>query len=408
MRQKPFTIAVVGAGPAGLFAAEQLAEAGMAVTVYDRKTTPARKFLLAGRGGLNITHSEPLERFVQRYGPATGFIAPALHAFTPQMMQDWCKSLGQPTFTGSSGRVFPETLKASPLLRAWLQKLDDLGVRFALGHDWQGFTADGDLVFRHGDQTAQLAPDATLLALGGASWPQLGSDGAWVPLLKQANIAVAPLQPANCGFTVNWSPVFAERFAGQPLKNIAITHQGRTLRGEAMVDANGIEGNVIYALSAGLRDAIAESGNTMLTLDLRPDLSGEALLAKLRKPRGGLSLSNFLQKQLGLPPVAQNLLREGEPDLNAATPEHLAELVKAKPILLTAPFPIARAISSAGGVRLEELDGSAMLVKRPGVFVAGEMLDWEAPTGGYLLQGCFATAYRAANGIKHYLAGNQA
>ena len=381
------TAAVIGGGPAGLMAAEILANAGVAVTVYDRMPSVGRKFLMAGRGGLNLTHSEPLDSFLGRYGGARDWLEPAVRAFPPAALLEGAEGLGQSDFTGSSGRVFPKAMKASPLLRAWLGRLAALGVTFRLRHRWTGWDA-GALTF---DTGVEDRPDVTVLALGGASWPRLGSDGGWVQLLGDA---VAPLVPANCGFEVPWSDHFRDRFAGTPLKRIAIRFQDRIVRGEAVVSLHGIEGGAIYALSAQLRDAIAATGNAAIALDLRPDLTPTALAERLAAPRRGQSLSTFLRKQAALPPVAIGLIQEalhrdgGDP----------ATLIKALPLNLTATRPIERAISSAGGVRRDAVDPAFMLRARPGVFVAGEMLDWEAPTGGYLLQADFATAVAAARG----------
>lgn len=399
-------VAVVGAGPAGLFAAECLAGAGCAVTVFDRMPSPARKLLIAGRGGLNLTHSEPLEAFLPRYGTARDWLEPAIRAFPPEALRRWCEDLGQPTFTGSSGRVFPTAFKAAPLLRAWLRRLDALGVRLRPRHRWTGWDGQGRLLFEP-EGTAAFAwrADAVLLALGGASWPRLGSDAAWVPVLREAGIAVSPLRPANAGFTLDWSPLFRERAAGEPLKRVALHFEGRTVRGEAVVTAEGLEGGVFYALSAPLREAIARRGEAVPQLDLRPDLPAEEVLRRLSAPRRGQSLSNFLRKTLALSPVAIGLLREvarGAPD-SLSDPGRLASLVKALPLRLTGIRPIERAISSAGGIAREEVEEGFMLRRRPGVFVAGEMLDWEAPTGGYLLQACFSTGRAAAEGMLQWL-----
>ena len=396
-------IAIIGAGPAGLIAAERLAQAGHRVTVYDRMASPARKFLLAGRGGLNLTHSEPLDRFVRRYRDAADWLAPALDAFPPQALRDWADGLGADTFVGSSGRVFPKALKASPLLRAWLARLDTLGVSFRPRMRWLGFD-DGALVFDGPQGTEQVRAQATLLALGGASWPRLGSDGSWVDILAGRGVAVAPLRPANGGFRVAWSDYLIARFAGTPLKRIALSFGGESVAGEAMIDRAGIEGGAIYALSSRLREAILRDGAAELAVDLRPDLDVGALTAKLAKRRKGETLSNHLRKA-GLSPVAIALLREGGalPD----TPEALAQRIKDVPLRLEGLFPLERAISTAGGIPRDEIDGGFMLKRIPGVFVAGEMLDWEAPTGGYLLQGCFATGMAAADGMSLWLPQNK-
>ncbi len=367
-------------------AAEVLAQAGAAVTVFDHLPSPARKLLMAGRGGLNLTHAEPLEALLARYGSARPALEPAIRAFPPEALRAWADNLGAETFTGSSGRVFPRALKASPLLRAWLARLAGLGVRISPRHRWQGFAAD-DALLVNGQA---VRPAATVLALGGASWPRLGSDGAWPALLPDC--VVAPLRPANMGFAVNWSPQMAAQ-AGQPLKRIAARFGTATLRGEAMLTATGIEGGVIYALSAALRDAIAAHGPQTLWLDLRPDLDAAALAQRLGAPAA--SVSTRLRKA-GLAPPAIALVQEA---LHAgAARGDLAALVKAVPVTLHAPQPLARAISSAGGLAWSELDDHFMLRRHPGVFACGEMLDWEAPTGGYLLQACFATGMAAARG----------
>ena len=387
------TIAVIGGGPAGLMAAQVLSAAGRSVTVYERMPSLGRKFLMAGRGGLNLTHSEAFRPFLGRYGAAGKALKPMLEAFTPADMVAWAEDLGQPTFVGSSGRVFPRSLKASPLLRAWLARLDAQDVTFRTRMAWTGWTADGALAFETGET---VRPGAAILALGGASWARLGSDGAWAPVLAGQGVALAPFEPANSGFTVDWSPVFRERFAGQPLKAIAVTHGRRTVRGEAVVAGYGIEGGAIYALSSDLRAAIAAAGATTLEIDLRPDLSLEQLAARLDRPRGGQSTATFLRKAANLSPLEINLLREAH---GLALPADLAAAIKRAPLNLTGSQGLARAISTAGGVRLDAVDEHLMLKARPGVYVAGEMLDWEAPTGGYLLQACFATGAAAARAV---------
>lgn len=388
------TVAIIGAGPAGLFAAERLAGAGCAVTVHEKMPSVGRKFLMAGRGGLNLTHSEPFEAFAGRYGDAAAWLRPRLEAFPPAALTAWAEGLGQPTFVGSSGRVFPKALKASPLLRAWLARLADLGVTVRTRWDWRGWTDDGELRFATPDGEALERPDATVLALGGASWPRLGSDGAWAGWVD----GVAPFRPANMGVGVAWSPVMAG-FAGQPLKGIALTFGDRTVRGEAMVARYGLEGGAVYALSAPLRDAVEAAGSAVVTFDLRPEMTAGALTARLSQGRPGQSLSNHLRKALKLSPVEINLLREAHGKDLPTAPAALAAAIKAAPIRLTGVQGLGRAISSAGGVRLDALDDHLMLKARPGVFVAGEMLDWEAPTGGYLLQATFATGLAAAEGV---------
>ena len=359
-------VAVIGGGPAGLAAAEILAEAGLVVTVYDRMPSVARKLLIAGRGGLNLTHSEPMERFLTRYGAAEARLAPAVAAFPPAALRSWCEGLGEPTFIGSSGRVFPRSFKASPLLRAWLARLARLGAVIETRWLWQDWTEAGDLLFATARGGATASPAATLLALGGASWPRLGSDGGWVPILERAGIRVAPLRPANGGFEVSWSEPFRSRFEGAPLKRIALSFRGLTVRGEAVVTGAGIEGGAVYALSGPLRDAIAAEGEAQLLLDLRPDLSEAVLAGRLEAPRRGQSASTFLRKAAGLPPVAVGLLREAGP---LPAPAALAARIKATPLRLLAPRPIERAISTAGGIALDEVDETFMLRRRPGTFV---------------------------------------
>ena len=398
------SIAVVGGGPAGLMAAEVLAGAGCAVTVYERMPSVGRKFLMAGRGGLNLTHSEDFETFVGRYGPAAGRLRPMIEAFPPAALTAWAEGLGQPTFTGSSGRVFPKALKASPLLRAWLRRLAELGVEIRTRHDWLGFAPDGGLRFRTPEGEATVRPDAAVLALGGASWPRLGSDGAWARHFAD----VAPFRPSNVGFDVAWSGMFRDRFEGQPLKNVALALGDRTARGDAVVTRYGLEGGAVYALSAPIRDAIEAEGGAVVEVDLRPDQTVGKLTQKLLRPRKGESLANQLRKALSLSPLEVNLLREVAGKDLPAEPAALARLIKAAPLRLTGVQPIARAISTAGGLTLEALDDRLMLRSRPGVFAAGEMLDWEAPTGGYLLQASFASGVAAAKGALAWLGGNPA
>jgi uncharacterized flavoprotein (TIGR03862 family) len=393
-------VAIIGAGPAGLIAAERLAQAGHKVALYERMASPARKFLLAGRGGLNLTHSEPLDALLERYGTARAWLEPVIRAFPPQALRDWADGLGAESFTGSSGRVFPRAMKASPLLRAWLARLDGLGVVLHSGRLWTGWDESGGLRFALRDGGEEIVtPRATLLALGGASWPRLGADGSWVELLAGKGVVIAPLRPANAGFSVDWSPLMRERFAGQPLKRIALSFAGQRVMGEAMIDAGGIEGGAIYALSGPLRETIARDGEAALTIDLRPDLTEPELVNRLAKRRAGETLSNHLRKAAGLSPVAAAVLREATSGPLPAEPDALAGLIKAAPLRLTGMASLARAISTAGGIRAEEIDHDFMLKRLPGIFVAGEMLDWEAPTGGYLLQACFATGIAAAEGI---------
>jgi uncharacterized flavoprotein (TIGR03862 family) len=399
--------AIIGAGPAGLMAAEVLAKGGVRVTVFDAMPSAGRKFLMAGRGGLNLTHSEPLPQFVTRYGAAESHLKSAVDAFTPEALRKWADDLGQPTFVGSSGRVFPKTLKASPLLRAWLKRLDTLGVALALRHRWSGWDSDGRLEFQTPDGERAVTAGATIMALGGASWPRLGSDGAWVEHLARKEVAVSPLQPANCAFSVAWSEVFRDRFEGQPLKNVALSFGSHNVRGEVLVTRGGIEGGAIYALSAILREHISASGSAVLNIDLRPDIAAAELTARLSASRGKQSVSNWLRKAAGLSSVAIGLLQEiaiatGD-SIASMPPPALAVMIRAVPVVLTGVAPIARAISSAGGIAFNELDEDYMIRRLPGVFAAGEMLDWEAPTGGYLLQASFATGAAAGSGALKWL-----
>ena len=396
-------IAVIGGGPAGLMAAEVLSAAGLSVAVYERMPTLGRKFLMAGRGGLNLTHSEDFERFAERYGAASATLRPLLDAFTPADLVAWAQGLGQATFVGSSGRVFPKALKASPLLRAWIARLEGRGVALNTRSTWTGWNAAGDLTFDTAEGVQTVRPRATILALGGASWARLGSDGAWAPLLAARGAAVAPFRPANVGFTVAWTELFRERFAGAPLKNIGLSFEGQVSRGDALAAGYGLEGGAVYALSAALRDAVETRGRATLTLDLRPDIPAAQLTARLSRPRGGQSLSSWLRKAAHLSPVEIGLLREAHGVALPVAPDTLAAAIKAAPIVLTGVQGLDRAISSAGGLGFDSLDGLE-LKGAPGVFVAGEMLDWEAPTGGYLLQACFATGVAAARAVVARLA----
>jgi uncharacterized flavoprotein (TIGR03862 family) len=404
-------IAIIGAGPAGLMAAEVLAQGGAGVTVYDAMPSAGRKLLMAGRGGLNLTHSEPLPEFLERYREATPKLAAAIEAFPPDALRAWSEALGQPTFVGSSGRVFPEAFKASPLLRAWLRRLDSIGVQFAFRHRWNGWDETGQLSFQTPNGMRLVDARATVLALGGASWPRLGSDGAWVQILAAQGVIVTSLRPANCGFTVAWSDIFRERFEGQPLKGAAFSFGTHAVRGEAMVTRTGIEGGAIYALSADLREAIVASGHATLHIALSPDLKTNVLIARLSAPKAKQSFSNWLRKVAHLSPVSIGLLQEAAmssgASLSSLSTASLAGLINDVPVKLDGAAPIARAISTAGGVSFDELDADFMIRRLPSVFVAGEMLDWEAPTGGYLLQASFATGAAAGRGVLKRMANGE-
>jgi uncharacterized flavoprotein (TIGR03862 family) len=400
MQDQSPKVTIIGGGPAGLMAAEVLSAGGAAVTLHEKMPTLGRKFLMAGRGGLNLTHSEPTPVFLKRYGAARATLTPILEAFAPKALSAWAEGLGQPVFTGSSGRVFPKALKASPLLRAWMARLAAQGVTIRTRSTWTGWDADGALVFEGADGAITTErPDATILALGGASWPRLGSDGGWAQILADRGVAPTPFRPSNVGFEVAWSEVFRTRFAGRPLKAVGLSFAGLTVRGEAMVTAHGLEGGGIYALSAPMRDAIAKKGEARLRIDLRPDLPWAQIAAKLDHGRAGDAVANRLRKALNLSPLEINLLREG---LGVALPAEagdLAAAIKSVPLTLTGVRPMDRAISTAGGVGFEALDEGLMLKALPGVWAVGEMLDWEAPTGGYLLQACFATGVWAAKAV---------
>lgn len=401
-------IAIIGGGPAGLAAAEILSQQGYPVELFDAMPSLGRKFLMAGRGGLNLTHSEPLEQFLPRYGTRTPELGAMVSACTPGSIQDWAEGLGVSTFVGSSGRVFPREMKAAPLLRAWLHRLRSAGVRIHVRHRWQGWTESGALRFTTSDGIHDCKAAATVLALGGGSWAKLGSDGQWMPLLAAHAIELVPLRPANCGFTCTWSDFLAARFAGEPLKNIVATcvdlnGQSWQRRGECVVSSDGIEGGLIYALSAPLRDVLARDGKATLQLDLLPDHSADRVLAEVSHPRGARSLSSHLQSRLGLNGVKAALLREVLSREQMLDAQQLATTIKALPLTLTATRPIDEAISTAGGVCFEALDANLMLKRLPGVFCAGEMLDWEAPTGGYLLTGCIASGQAAARGVLRWL-----
>lgn len=396
-------VAVIGAGPAGLMAAEVLAQAGVRVDVYDAMPSAGRKFLMAGKGGMNITHAEPYADFVTRYGARRPQLEPLLNAFTPSALRAWIQDLGINTFVGSSGRVFPSDMKAAPLLRAWLHRLRACGVQFHTRHRWCGWDKDGALRFTTPSGEVSVSTDAAILALGGGSWPQLGSDGTWVPLLAQRGIAVAPLRPANCGFDIAWSLYFREQFAGEPLKSVAATFGTTRKLGECVITAHGIEGGLIYALSAALRDEIARNGTATLHLDLLPDWTEQRVHDAVAHPRGARSLSSHLHSRLGLKGIKAKLLREVLDAEQMQHAETLARTIKSLPLQLLAPRPLSEAISSAGGISFDMLDEQLMLRSLPGVFCAGEMLDWEAPTGGYLLSACFASGRAAGLGALAWL-----
>jgi uncharacterized flavoprotein (TIGR03862 family) len=396
MTTAPRVVAIIGGGPAGLMAAEAARAAGAEVDLYDRLGSVGRKFLIAGKGGLNLTHSENFAAFVERYGSHRDEVARWLRAFDADAVREWARGLGVETFVGTSGRVFPNDLKAAPLLRAWLRRLRASGVRFHMRHRWIGWDTTGALRFAHDDGERSVLADATVLALGGASWPVLGSDGAWVPLLESLGIGVEPLAPSNCGFDVAWSEPFATRHAGEPVKPVVAMWRRadgamHRRQGEFVVTSYGVEGSLIYALSAQLRDAIAAQGSTQIHLDLAPSHDAAQLAHELARPRGGRSLSEHLRRRVGIDGVKAGLLREVLDKSALQDPQRVAATIKALPLTLLRARPIEEAISSAGGVRFEALDEGLMLKPRPGVFCAGEMIDWEAPTGGYLLTACLAS-----------------
>jgi uncharacterized flavoprotein (TIGR03862 family) len=391
-------IAIIGGGPAGLMAAERLAGDGCTVAVYDRMPSLGRKLLMAGRGGLNLTHSEPFETFLTRYGELAPQLEAALRAFPPEALRAWADGLGEETFTGSSGRVFPRSFKASPLLRAFLRRLDALGVRVRTRHDWKGFSDDA-LLFATPDGERKVRADGVLLALGGASWPRLGADGGWVAILAGKGVPISPLAPSNCGVTLGWSETFRSRFAGTPLKRVGLSGPGRRSMGDLVVTDTGLEGGALYALTPDLRRALDAGRPAKIALDLRPDLDHAAVIKRLSQPRRGATLSNFLRKALKLAPVQTGLLREIHGRGLPSDPAEMGDLIKHLELRVTGLQGLDRAISSAGGIAFSALNDDFELKALPGVFSAGEMLDWEAPTGGYLLQACFATGVAAARGL---------
>ena len=410
-------VAVIGGGPAGLMAAEALAQHGVQVDVYDAMPSVGRKFLMAGKGGMNITHSEPLEPFLGRYGARREQIAPLLDLFGPDALRAWLHGLGVETFVGSSGRVFPTDMKAAPMLRAWLHRLREAGVRFHMRHKWTGWDNDGGddgdaaahtLRFETPDGKQRVNCEAVVFALGGASWPRLGSDAAWVPLLSAREVPVTPLRPANCGFDADWSPYLRERFAGQPVKSVAITitdvdNKVHNRQGEILLTETGLEGSLIYALSAAIRERIFADGDVTIALDLAPGLTLERVVAEVTRPRGSRSMSTHLHGRVGIGGVKLALLHEILSKEAFADANGLAHAIKALPVRLTRARPIAEAISTAGGIPFEALDQHLMIERLPGAFCAGEMLDWEAPTGGYLLTACFASGLAAGRGALAYL-----
>lgn len=403
-------LAVIGGGPAGLMAAEVVRAAGIEVDLYEAKGSVGRKFLIAGKGGLNLTHSEPMPGFARRYREREHEIADWLGEFDAQALRDWARRLGVETFVGSSGRVFPLDLKAAPLLRGWVRRLRDDGVRFHVHHRWQGWNDDGSLRFATPEGERAVSAEATVLALGGGSWPQLGSDGAWQAPLRERGIDVAPLQPSNCGFDIGWSTHFSDRHAGAPLKPVIahwqdLKRKAQSLQGECVVTATGIEGSLIYAISADLRDTISRDGSALLHLDLAPGRELQRLHDALAKPRGSRSFSEHLRRQTGLGGAKAALIHETLDRTRLDDTELVARTIKRLPLTLQRPRPLAETISSAGGVRLAAMDQALMLKAAPGTFCAGEMLDWEAPTGGYLLTACFASGYRAGRGAIAWLHG---
>lgn len=407
---KSFTVAVIGGGPAGLMAAEVLSQPNINVKIYDAMPTVGRKFLMAGKGGMNITHSEPITPFLSRYGTRQKDIAPLLNQFTPQNLREWIHQLGIDTFVGTSGRVFPRDMKAAPLLRSWLNRLRKAGVSFHMRHRWLGWNDKGLLIFStpHGEQSAQA--DAVLLALGGGSWAHLGSDGAWVPLLQQHGVPVSTLQPANCGFDINWSEYFRSRYAGEPLKSVTLSFTDATdiehnKQGEFLMTESGVEGSLVYALSARIRDTITATGKATIYLDLLPNKDTTHVINEIAHPRGSRSMSSHLQSRLGIKGVKAGLLRECVAKEDFSDPTKLGLAIKKLPLELVAARPLNEAISSAGGVMFEALDEHLMIRNMPGIFCAGEMLDWEAPTGGYLLTACFASGHAAGKGIIAWLNG---
>jgi len=400
-------VAIIGGGPAGLMAAEVISQHGLKVDLYDAMPSVGRKFLMAGKSGLNLTHAEPLEPFLSRYGQQRRYLEPIINALTPDRLRDWAHALGIDTFVGSSQRVFPQEMKAAPLLRAWLHRLRASGVRFHMRHRWTGFSGRGGLLFHTPNGEVTVDAMATVLALGGGSWSRLGSTGAWVDILERAGVHVSTLKPSNCGFDVNWSTYLRERHAGEPVKSVALTFtniysDADTRQGDLMLTQHGIEGSLVYTFSADVRDMIEQQGSATLCLDLLPAKSLAQISGKLSSPRGKRSLSEHLRRQLGLRGVKVALLNELVARELWQDPVRLAENIKSLPVVCVRARPLDEAISSAGGVDFVELDTALMLKKLPGIFCAGEMLDWDAPTGGYLLTACFASGFVAGHGVVDY------
>jgi len=405
-------IIIIGGGPAGLMAAEYLASQGFSVDVYDAKPAVLRKFLVAGKGGLNLSRDDKFDKFLSRYGNREKELEPFLRSFGPTELRTWVQNLGFETFVGSSGKIFPSNMQAVSIRLAWIQRLKQQGVRFHLNQRWLGWDQEKNLVFQSKFENVIALSDAVILALGGASWPITGSDGTWATILQQIGVEIAPFKPANCGFDVKWSDYFRDRFQGTPLKSVAIHFQptsGKPVeqRGEFVITHYGVEGSLIYAFSAAIRDEILENGKAIIHLDLAPDWTIEQLETRLSRPRGSRSISSFIEKSIGIHGVKAGLLWEYLPRSIFNDPKDLAATIKALPVPLVAPRPIEEAISTAGGVRFEDLDDHLMLRKIPGVFCAGEMLDWEAPTGGYLLTACFSTGLAAARGAINWLKNQQ-
>ncbi len=395
-------VAIIGGGPAGLMAAESLTRRGIAVDLFDAMPSLGRKFLMAGKSGLNLTHAEPVNEFLSHFAEAQPYLESTIEHFPPNAVRDWAKELGTKTFVGTSGHVFPKSMKAAPLLRAWIRELKSRGMSVHVRHKWLGWDDTGALIFDTPAGQKTVNADANILALGGASWPKLGSDGSWIPRLKEAGVDVQPFEPANCGFNIEWSDHFKERFAGEPMKSVALTADDVRVNGECVVTSYGVEGSGVYQHARALREIIKDKGEAVLRLDLMPDVSLDKVMTRLSKPRGSKSFSTHLKKTVYLSGVKANLLRECAPD-RLDNVEQLAGAIKSLPLKLTSARPLEEAISSAGGVALDELDENFMLKSRPGTFCAGEMLNWEAPTGGYLLNASMALGRTSGVAAAAYL-----